>query len=337
MPHATNPLEKTVNIGGTDWTIAELLQAIQNLSHGGGQEAMFVRNPLDFAAASHGRENAQFSFNPRTGQIVYNPTDTWSELYGTPPGSQSVMDLYTPEGYVPVPVSREEVNAFLGASPEIQQKIAGMTPEEFDAFRRWNVATSGGEGGAGVRDAYGVGGAATNPMGDELARMYERNLGLPQPRQLSERERQRRAEARAAVQSAANTPQATAVIKEMLTGTFPYLTATSPFGGAKQRTPTIQTLIAEMAGRGAFGQPIEQTGIYPNWAEYFSPGADQKAIATQIGTDYDKMLQTKAMDIVARRNIDLDSAMRLAQRQMRKGYLGSVKGDTGGMGLSTWG
>lgn len=340
-----------------DYSIDEILAAIRNLERGGGL-GYTVRNPLDWAATMYRRESLPFTYDPISGQMVVSPSlppDTY-EKYGMARGAGSFMYLRTPEGNVPVPITHGQLGNLLAAPKEVQDLIANMTPEQYGAFQQY-IAGVQGEGGAGVREGYpappsGVPGSAVNPLGGEVAG-FAKNWPY-QPREISERERQRRQEARQAVERAANTPEATTVIKRMVLANMnPLAEGSVGWGGeAAGRDTAIKSIIDELAGRGAFGMlPPLYGGAGPRqaWTEYFgSPNMwgtqpdlteTQTGIRKEIAGDYNEMMRSRALDLVGRRQtMSYDQALRIAQKQLRQGYVGSVKGEKGGAGgFSTWG
>ena len=358
MPKISQP---TFTIGGEEWTLDQLLEAARAWGGRQGGGGLQVTNPLSYGAAMYRHEGSPFTYNPISGQMTLgtNPNAALYEKYGGVPGQMSFMYLRDPsqgsgEGaFVPVPITSQNLQDYLNAPADVQERIKRMTPAEFDAFSRWNAATSGAGGGeAGVRNDYGAGTAGANPLGEGFATFAE-NFPYGRRAEVSDRERQRRADARAAVNAAANTPEASAVVKRMLTQQVPGMVSLNvdpsdlfPGGQYQQANLTgIQQLIAEMNQRGMFGSaPVSGWTEYFGGPSYYGGGMSeeerqqkQQEIARTIAGDYNRMIETKAMDLVGRRNLTYDNAMRLAERQLRRGYLGSIKGDQGGMGLSTWG
>jgi hypothetical protein len=321
MPRASI-LQQKINIGGQEWTLEEILNALPNLGRDRGDQ--FITNPLSAGGSFKGRESSQFAFDPRSGQIVFKPTDTWSDKYGAAPGSMSVMYLKTPQGNVPVPVTRQEVEAFAAAPTEIQQQIANMSPQDYDAFKQY---VSAGAEGAGVRAdyPYPTGQAQANPLGAGLA---EYGQGF-MPQQISEQTRARRAAASAAVERAGSTPEASGVIKLMIAqGLRTTSGAPNQWGEVTPDYSGVKTALSEF---------MDRTGAYSGWGLYGS--TKQNQIVSGIGANYDEMIQNKAYDIASKRDVDAATAKRLAERQLRSGYLGSRRTEAAniGTGLSTWG
>ena len=320
-----NALQQKINIGGTEWTLEEILNALPNLQERRGRVGQFITNPLDAAASFKGRESSQFAFDPRSGQIVFHPADTWSEKYGAAAGSMSVMYLKTPQGNVPVPVTRQEVEAFAGAPQDIRQQIANMTPSDYDAFKRYVTA---GKEGEGVRAdyPYPTGEAQANPLGVGLAEYGQNFMARPQ---ISEATRARRAAASAAVERAGSTPEASGVIKLMIA---------QGLGTTSGAPDQWGNVTPDMSGvKSALSEFMSRTGAYGGWGLYGS--TKQQDIISGIAANYNEMIQNKAYDIGAKRNVTPEAAKRLAERQLRSGYLGSRRTEAAniGTGLSTWG
>jgi len=322
-----NALQQKINIGGQEWTLEEILNALPNLQERRGRVGQFITNPLDAAASFKGRESSQFAFDPRSGQIVFHPADTWSEKYGAAAGSMSVMYLKTPQGIVPVPVTRQEVEAFAGAPTDIRQQIANMTPSDYDAFKRYVTA---GKEGEGVRAdyPYPTGEAQANPLGAGLAQFGQGFSPYPQGR-LSEAQRLRQQRAAAAVERAGSTPEATGVIKLMMAqGLGTTSGAPDQWGNVTPDMSGVKSALTEFMSR---------TGAYGGWGLWSQATKDN--LITGIANNYNEMIQNKAYDIGAKRNVTPEAAKRLAERQLRSGYLGSRRTEASniGTGLSTWG
>ena len=158
-------MAKGYNIGGRNYTFDEFLRALDMLDARKNQYGYTVTNPLEMAAMEENLGGQPFSFDPRSGQFVRNPSTTQEQCsmigdvyggvggtgglggYSTETGQpQSMMWLKGPGGNVPTPTSSSEVQRFLGLPPETQKLIANMTPEEYGRLKLM------GGGIPGVRD-----------------------------------------------------------------------------------------------------------------------------------------------------------------------------------------
>ena len=367
--HKTVKKPWNLNLGGREYTFDEFIRALGMLDSRKSNYGYTVTNPLEMAAMEENLGGQPFSFDPRSGQFVRNPSTTQEQrsmigdIYGGvggtgAAGQQSMMWLKGPGGNVPTPTSSAEVQRFLGLPPETQKLIANMTPEEYGRLKLMGGGTPGvrdEETGLTPPGATGEGGSAPGQtVGEWLKSQRKEQKTRHKPVEISaERKAQlegtgqkwlestMRAMAGRGLSSidAINRLGQRGLLGDW--GTTPFDLGRAPGSPWQNIVPPTQPTapgtprsgpFADKDAWDAYDRAMNTWNAWNAAPDAMSQGGGGYWL-TQATSQYSKLLDERAQQIASERLIPLERAKKLAEAQMRAPSTGAFA--TGAMS-STW-